>query len=102
MLLNYSWPGNVRELQNVVYRYLTLGTIDLNAQVLSKDIASGPAVESAGSTQEDLAGGIKQLEKKMILDTLERHKWHIGKSAAALGYSRRTMQRRMNKYHLRR
>jgi transcriptional regulator with PAS, ATPase and Fis domain len=102
MLLNYSWPGNVRELQNVVYRYLTLGTIELTGEVLSKDTVPGEAAEGAGATEGNLSAGIEQLEKKTILDTLKRHKWHIGKSAAALGFSRRTMQRRMNKYDLRR
>jgi DNA-binding NtrC family response regulator len=102
MLLQYSWPGNVRELQNVVYRYLTLGTIELTGEVLSKGTLPGETSEGAGSTENGLAAGIEQLEKKTILDTLKRHKWHIGNSAAALGYSRRTMQRRMSKYDLRR
>jgi PAS domain S-box-containing protein len=102
MLLNYSWPGNVRELQNVVYRYLTLGTLELTGEVLSKETPEWRSTKSEEGEDGSLAAGIEQLEKKTILDTLERHKWHIGKSAAALGYSRRTMQRRMNKYNLRR
>lgn len=102
MLRNYSWPGNVRELQNVVYRYLVLGKIELTGEVLSKDTVSTRTTEGAGSKESDLTAGIEQLEKKMILDTLKRHKWHIGKSAQHLGFSRRTMQRRMKKYNLKR
>lgn len=48
----------------------------------------------------DMAASMEQVEKKMLCTALDEHRWHIGNAAAALGFSRRTMQRRMKKYGL--
>ena len=93
-LVGYSWPGNVRELQNVISRFLTINKIELTSKVVSQEGAKKDA-------RVGLADGIEKLEKQAILDALKRNQWHIGNSAADLGISRRTMQRRMIKYDLR-
>ena len=93
-LVSYSWPGNVRELQNVISRFLTINKIELTSKVVSQE---GDIKDS----RVGLANGIEKLEKQAILDALKRNHWHIGNSAADLGFSRRTMQRRMIKYGLR-
>jgi PAS domain S-box-containing protein len=93
-LINYSWPGNVRELQNVISRFLTINKIELASNVVSR-------IKAKKNSQIGLAGNIEKMEKQAILDALKRNHWHIGKSAADLGFSRRTMQRRMIKYKLR-
>jgi PAS domain S-box-containing protein len=93
-LINYSWPGNVRELQNVISRFLTINKIELASKTVSPKKAKK-------DTQVELAGDIEKMEKQAILAALKQNHWHIGKSAADLGFSRRTMQRRMIKYNLR-
>ena len=93
-LINYSWPGNVRELQNVISRFLTINKIELASKAVSQ---KGDKKDSRAG----LVGGIEKLEKQAIIEALKRNNWHIGKSAADLGFSRRTMQRRMVKYGLR-
>ena len=93
-LINYSWPGNVRELQNVISRFLTINKIELAGKMVSRK-------RDKKDSRKGLVGGIEKLEKQAILDALKRNNWHIGKSAADLGFSRRTMQRRMIKYDLR-
>ena len=93
-LINYSWPGNVRELQNVISRFLTINKIELASNLVSRNKAKM-------NSQVGLTGNIEKMEKQAILDALKRNHWHIGKSAADLGFSRRTMQRRMIKYGLR-
>ena len=108
ILLEYSWPGNVRELQNTMYRYLVHGALELSAEpVVKRPEASSeilPAEATAAGNQETATGGIisniEKMERKMILDILEKNRWHIGNAARDLGFSRRTMQRRMKKYHL--
>lgn len=108
LLLRYRWPGNVRELQSAVYRYLIHGTLDLpEDQVIKMDSKSYQASESetdqtvfSQKTSGDMVSNIEEMEKRMIWKALEHNFWHIGKSAEALGISRRTMQRRMKKYHL--
>lgn len=102
VLHSHNWPGNVRELQNVIYRYVTLGTLELTGSIRPAAAAPPPGAEAPGATPEGRIEGLAAVEKRMIAEALERHRWHVGKAAAALGFSRRTMQRRMGKYHLRR
>lgn len=108
MLLSHRWPGNVRELQNVISRYLIDGRLNLsdglvvrieqedNKKFRNETVSVSKPVRRSGKITSD----IEQMEKKMIQETLEEKRWHIGKSAQYLGLSRRTMQRRMKKYHL--
>lgn len=93
-LLGYSWPGNVRELQNVINRFLTIGTLELSEPTTSEN----GGIPDPGVS---LIKNVETLEKKTIMDALKRNQWHIGKTATELGFSRRTMQRRMVKYRLR-
>lgn len=102
VLRNYGWPGNVRELQNVVQRYLTFGALEFSGEIHQINGELTPKISKGGYAKANLSADMAQIEKKMIQDTLRRCNWHIGKSAAELGFSRRTMQRRMNKYSLRR
>jgi two-component system response regulator AtoC len=84
----------VRELQNVISRFLTINKIELASKVVSQN-------KDRKNSQFGLTGDIEKMEKEAILDALKRNNWHIGKSATDLGFSRRTMQRRMMKYKLR-
>lgn len=43
---------------------------------------------------------LDMLEKQLILNALEQHHWHRGKTAESLGIPRRSLQRKMNKYGL--
>ena len=64
---SYPWPGNVRELRNVIERAMitsTGGTLKVNLQ------------EAAASTKpNDLI--IQELERKHILNVLEKTNWRI-------------------------
>lgn len=93
-LAGYGWPGNVRELQNVINRFLTIDTIELRDAPVPTEIEKPDSSLAYGES-------VAKLEKQGILDALQRNQWHIGKAAADLGFSRRTMQRRMLKYSLR-
>jgi len=95
-LIEYSWPGNVRELHNVLSRYLTLTEIDFSTSL--------PGVRETGrdgqGVADRLSENVNDFEKQLITVTLEKNKWHVGLSAAELGLSRRTLQRRIQKYRL--
>jgi transcriptional regulator with PAS, ATPase and Fis domain len=43
---------------------------------------------------------LETLEKRLIINALEQHHWHRGKTAATLGIPRRSLQRKMKKYGL--
>ena len=102
-LSQHNWPGNVRELQNVIKRYLTIKEVSFSPLVTPKtNLTFIPTINSfIPSSQQSVAGTIADVEKQLLLDSLQKYRWHMGKTADALGISRRTLQRRVSKYSLR-
>ncbi len=98
-LLKYDWPGNVRELQNVLQRYLTVRSLDF----MGLGSAAGPSEPSAAPppdplpTGEDLQTALEKVERGMIRQALEDHRWNKTRTAGALGISRRSLFRRMQR-----
>lgn len=100
----HHWPGNVRELQNVIRRYLTLKEISFNPSIQSSSQPARPAGRDFAPKDQskgiDMRRELIQVEKIRIMSILQENQWHIGRSAAAMGISRRTLQRRINKHKL--
>lgn len=97
ILLNYDWPGNVRELQNVLRRYLAINKIDLGRKLPTygsrkKSAVTLPPLDEADG---DLRQTVESCEKNIILNALNNSRWHRGKTAMALGISRKTLFRKM-------
>ena len=91
-LTSYNWPGNVRELQNLMERAVILS----NDGVLPNPLPP----EAHGRVAPGVATTLKDSERALILQTLERVGWVIGgpKGAAAkLGLKRTTLIHRMQK-----
>lgn len=104
LMKNYEWPGNVRELQNVITRACVL-TEDVEiAGALIGDWLSSNA--TSPSTQPHMpqplgtpvSATLAQVEKNVILATLERHDGHRGQTAAALGIGVRTLSGKLRTY----
>jgi two-component system response regulator HydG len=99
LLLRHGWPGNVRELENVVERGVIMaggdrvGPEDLPGALREND-RGGPAKVPV------LASGrsLKEVEKEMILKTLEDMGGNRTHTAAMLGISRRTLQLKLKEY----
>lgn len=98
--LNYDWPGNVRELQNVLEGAVQLApsneiTYDLiNEYLQQKNFNFHSPVEKTDNQT------VADVEKKMIKEYLETHKFNKTKTAQALGISRRTLYRRLKEYDI--
>ena len=98
-LIRYPWPGNVRELENVIERALILShepVLRIDEQVLGSHDASLASLPPAG---------LKELERRHILQTLSLTNWHIeGPEGAAvlLGIPPSTLRSRMKQYGLKR
>jgi DNA-binding NtrC family response regulator len=98
----YDWPGNVRELANVLERAQilaegnTITTDDLPEALLVAGRATGgaPGVPAAPVSPDDLDG----VERRHVGDVLRRHGGNKVQAARALGVSRRTLYRLIDKY----
>ena len=86
-LLAYRWPGNVRELENTMERLAIL----CDETVTAADLPFAEQPEERPVT-------MAEIEKKAILDALERNGGNRTRTAAQLGISLRTLQYRLKEY----
>jgi two-component system response regulator HydG len=102
-LMRYSWPGNIRELENIVERSVIFSREDY---VIFSEL---PEVirEASGDTlslevREGFKPGmtIREMERELIIRTLEDNDGNRTRSARILGITRRTLQHKLKKYDL--
>ncbi len=91
-LLSYDFPGNVRELQNLIERACVLANTEF---ITLKDLTLSPFSEE--KTDSYLDEKLKNFEKQLILDALEKAGWVQKKAAEMLGLSERALRYRMEK-----
>ena len=103
LLMDYDWPGNVRELENVVERAVVLSTqervdVDLLPEsIRSKEIVRGVRLQlseflppmpgepgsrtAADHPQSSLFQIMDEIERRIIIDMLERTSWNQTEAA---------------------
>ena len=93
-LKSRPWRGNVRELENVIERgVLLVGNGPLQVEHFQFDEPT--AVTSLGSAP---TGTIWEMERELILRTLEKHNGNRTHAAKTLGISIRTLRNKLREY----
>jgi two-component system response regulator AtoC len=96
VLQKYHWPGNIRELENLMKRYVILGSED----VISNDLMArneqeffNPEINLDGpiSLKKLTRQATRELERKVILKVLQAHHWNRKQAARALSISYRAL-----------
>jgi len=97
----HPWKGNVRELKNEVHRAYILSENEVD---LGKTPASPAGEPRVGATLESipLGSSVADVEKKLILATIEHVKGDKARAASILGISLKTLYNRLNEYNARR
>jgi len=96
-VVEFDFPGNVRELRNLVERLLILTpgeVIDGRAVQLSlpdRRPSVGGAIPHHGSLRDTMA----ELERRVVLETLERQQWKMTATAAELGLERSHLYKKL-------
>ncbi len=116
LLLSHGWKGNVRELENTIHRAVLLASgpdiapeaIRLpdgsqvstgNGSVNSQDASVQTAVASAGAVTRSLVGRtVSDVERDLILDTLDHCLGNRTHAANILGISIRTLRNKLREY----
>ncbi len=97
-LVNYTWPGNVRELENAIERGVILMRGDqLSEKSLPLSIQKQETSVDTVSSGEPPAS-LYEVEKQMILQTLEETSGNKSEAARRLGITRKTLQNKLHKY----
>jgi DNA-binding NtrC family response regulator len=86
----YTWPGNVRELQNTVKRAILMaaGGDTISIEHLPRKLQETTAPDIDTESEE---GVIDQMERMIILQTLEKNNFNRSQTARDLKMSRRTL-----------
>lgn len=105
---NYPWPGNVRELENVMERAVLVCNSGLiTPEHLSLEDGLGarkavPAGKTAQAAADPTMAGedktLRDMEKTIIFDTLNKVQGNRTKASKILGISVRTMRNKLHEY----
>ncbi len=95
LLEGYHWPGNVRELENLVKRYVVLGSEQAIVEALSDRESAAeisPFVPDAHlPLRLQTQRAVRVLERQIILRALNEHRWNRRKTAQSLDISYRAL-----------
>ncbi len=95
LLQNYDWPGNIRQLENLMKRYVILGSEEAISSelVMGNPNRSDPEMEADGSfsLKKLTRQTVTDLERKVILKALQDNHWNRKLAARSLKISYRAL-----------
>jgi two-component system response regulator AtoC len=95
-LRRHAWPGNVRELRNVIERAFILAGDDVGVDSLPLGVSDEVAPES--SLVMRVGTPIEEMERRLILATIDHFDGDKKKAAEVLKISLKTLYNRLNEY----
>ena len=102
-LVDYDWPGNVRELENVMERGVVLsagpviGLELLPAHVTGKSYSSSLLEHSANASLFDI---MEDIERRIIVDKLERSNWNQTEAAEQFRIPLSTLNQKIKRLNI--
>ncbi|MGD0693371.1 MAG: sigma-54 dependent transcriptional regulator [Terriglobia bacterium] len=91
-----TWTGNIRELENLIKRYVILGSEDaiMSAEAESKrpsDMMPAIPLDGPISLKKVMRQMVREMEGKIILKVLEAENWNRKRTAHSLSISYRAL-----------
>ena len=91
----YAWPGNIRQLENLIRRYVVMGTEDVILSELlqpaENDLLEGLIFNGPISLKKLTRQTVRRVEAKIILNALHANNWNRKKAARSLDISYRAL-----------
>ena len=97
----YSWPGNVREMRNVIESLLLTSNDELvRCDELPEEVLTAAGTGAGASAAASAATSLEEAERLAIVCAVKSMHGNLTKAARALGVSRSTLYRKVERYHL--
>ena len=102
-LRRHNWPGNVRELKNAMHRAFIMAEEQVELEIPAGSTAgmhesSGGGGSASGLDSIEVGLALDEVERRVILATLERYEGDKRRAAETLGISLKTLYNRLNVY----
>ncbi len=101
-LIKYRWPGNIRELQNIIEYSVNMSSSNRITKDLLPSKIKRKTTEQVYVETEDIET-LDELERREIIKALNKYKGYKKDKdlvAKALGISRATLYRKLDKYNI--
>ncbi len=103
LLLDYSWPGNVRQLESAIERAVLLCEGEI---IESEDLPPEIRLQTFSTDRVPFdippqGFSLEGFEKELLMKAMEKSGGVIAKASKLLGISYRTLQYRLEKFHIR-
>lgn len=96
LLDRYGWPGNVRELENIIHRAFALrGRLKITPSDLFDTHVETPEMSGLQAGQS-----VGEMERKLIMTTIEQTNGNRTHAARLLGISLRTLRNKLREYRV--
>lgn len=115
-LTSLIWKGNVRELENLITHvaimsrediltkkhFTTVQGLSADDQIMEGGVSEGNEGVYQNTKEEYSPKSLNIIEREFVKKTLEHTKWHKGRTCEILGISRPRLDRKINKYGIKR
>ena len=97
-LRRHNWPGNVRELKNVIHRAAILAGDEIVVGDLPPEILGDSAPPELGSLRVAPGTPLADVQRRLVLATMNEFNQDRSRTAEALGISVRTLYNWLKEY----
>ncbi len=98
VIKSYNWPGNIRELMNCIESSIVM---TVNNELTADSLPPFLSHKSVKQTSGKEPGNLFEIEKKAIIDALNKTGGNKTEAARVLGIGLRTLYRKLQLYGLR-
>ncbi|GAA0724703.1 arginine utilization regulatory protein RocR [Clostridium malenominatum] len=109
IILSYNWPGNIRELEHFVENMMVRTrenkrelNIDDIPRYIKNVISKGTTIKMSESQESTLPETLRTIERRLIIDSLNKNSWNLTKTAKDLGIIRQSLEYRIKKLNIKR